>query len=252
MTRRVLHDASVTPSSPFLSLSLSFPFLQLVLVGDPQQLPATLFSTQTRGSGLDRSLFERLQQAGLPCILLSIQYRMHPQIRTFPSDYFYQGRLVDGISVLRAPPAAFYRSPSGLLQPYRVFDVEGGRENGGKSKSNQQEADFAVALFWELRTSLAIESQRRQQLGQPPVERTEVGIVTPYRSQRDLIRATFDRLLGARSVMFYKISTEPYHDGLVSCLPYTLDLSSGFPLRSRSRRWTASKASSSTSSSFRA
>ena len=31
----------------------------------------------------------------LPCTLLSVQYRMHPDIRSFPSAVFYQNRLQD-------------------------------------------------------------------------------------------------------------------------------------------------------------
>ena len=42
-----------------------------------------------------------------------------------------------------------------------VFDVDMGRETSGKSKSNQAEADMAVALFWELRSSMAEEVHRR-------------------------------------------------------------------------------------------
>ena len=37
---------------------------QVVLVGDPQQLPATLFSKRAKELLLERSLFERLQQVG--------------------------------------------------------------------------------------------------------------------------------------------------------------------------------------------
>jgi len=35
---------------------------QVVLVGDPQQLPATLFSQKAKEVQLERSMFERLQQ----------------------------------------------------------------------------------------------------------------------------------------------------------------------------------------------
>ena len=38
------------------------PHLQVVLVGDPQQLPATLFSQRAKEVQLERSMFERLQQ----------------------------------------------------------------------------------------------------------------------------------------------------------------------------------------------
>ena len=107
-------------------------------MGDPQQLPATVLSARARELALERSLFERLQAAGCPCRMLSVQYRMQPAIREFPSRYFYGGRLEDGASVLRAPQPAFYKHP--LLKPYVVFDVVSGREQrhrGGGSLRNQ-------------------------------------------------------------------------------------------------------------------
>lgn len=67
-----------------------------VLVGDPQQLPATVKSQRGKELQLERSLFERLQKGGCPVKVLSVQYRMHPEIRMFPSSYFYGGRLEDG------------------------------------------------------------------------------------------------------------------------------------------------------------
>lgn len=66
---------------------------RVVLVGDPQQLPATILSKQSRNLAFDRSLFERLMQAGWPVKMLSVQYRMHPHIRRFPSNHFYNGNL---------------------------------------------------------------------------------------------------------------------------------------------------------------
>lgn len=59
---------------------------RLVLVGDPLQLPATVFSSHASAAGYERSLFERLQQAGHRTHLLRTQYRMHPQISAFPAQ----------------------------------------------------------------------------------------------------------------------------------------------------------------------
>eukprot|EP00939_MAST-03C_sp_MAST-3C-sp1_P000369 g369.t1 len=69
---------------------------KLVLVGDPQQLPATVLSTHAKRYGLDVSLFERLSRAGRANVhQLRVQYRMHPLIRAFPSKHFYGGTIED-------------------------------------------------------------------------------------------------------------------------------------------------------------
>jgi senataxin len=47
----------------------------------------------------ERSLFERLSDAGQPVHMLTVQYRMHGAIRKFPSDNFYRGQLEDAESV---------------------------------------------------------------------------------------------------------------------------------------------------------
>lgn len=47
-----------------------------ILVGDPQQLPATIFSMSGRNSKYDRSLFARLEEAGHAVHMLDTQFRM--------------------------------------------------------------------------------------------------------------------------------------------------------------------------------
>ena len=51
---------------------------RVVLVGDPQQLPATVLSREAKRLGLGRSLFERLQRSAHPVTMLQTQLRMHP------------------------------------------------------------------------------------------------------------------------------------------------------------------------------
>lgn len=63
------------------------------------QLPATVMSENAMQTRYSRSLFERFLDAGVPSFMLNIQYRMHPSIRKFPSDYFYQENLVDAEEV---------------------------------------------------------------------------------------------------------------------------------------------------------
>ena len=56
----------------------------IIMVGDTRQLPA-LASTEGVKRGYDRSLMERLVNAGYPSKLLPCQYRMHPEIASFPN-----------------------------------------------------------------------------------------------------------------------------------------------------------------------
>jgi senataxin len=90
-----------------------------ILVGDPRQLPATSHLTNSSLARLyERSMFERysfaaplepqlvlpyiinpvninsFESAGLPMFALLTQYRMHPQIRQFPSQHFYKNQLI--------------------------------------------------------------------------------------------------------------------------------------------------------------
>lgn len=73
--------------------------LQVFLVGDPIQLPATVISKRAVSFGYDVSLFKRLQTAGYPVQVLDTQYRMHPDICRFPSDQFYDGGVKTGEGV---------------------------------------------------------------------------------------------------------------------------------------------------------
>ncbi|KAF8779693.1 hypothetical protein HU200_002445 [Digitaria exilis] len=153
-----------------------------VLVGDPQQLPATVISKAAGTLLYSRSLFERFQQAGCPTILLSVQYRMHPQIREFPSKYFYQGRLTDSESVIKLPDEAYYRDA--LMAPYIFYDMSHGREShrgGSSSYQNIHEAQFALRLYDHLQKFLKANGGKK----------VSVGIITPYKLQLKCLQREF-------------------------------------------------------------
>lgn len=121
-----------------------------ILVGDPNQLPPTLISKAA--VAYEQSLFCRLQKANpKQVLLLSVQYRMHPEISAFPSAYYYQGRLLNGPTVVLETGKPWHSV--GVLGPYRFFDVPGEekrRQNdsgrAGKSMMNHQEAQMATFL----------------------------------------------------------------------------------------------------------
>lgn len=159
-----------------------------VLVGDPQQLPATVISKAAGTLLYSRSLFERFQQAGCPTMLLSVQYRMHPQIRDFPSRYFYQGRLTDSESVVNLPEEAYYKDP--LMRPYIFYDITHGREShrgGSVSYQNIHEAQFCLRLYEHLQKTV-------KSLGMGKVS---VGIITPYKLQLKCLQREFEEVLSS-------------------------------------------------------
>ncbi|CAI5497828.1 unnamed protein product, partial [Closterium sp. Naga37s-1] len=152
-----------------------------VLVGDPKQLPATVMSKVAVQGHYNRSLFERLQSTGWHAELLSVQYRMHPDISRFPSHGFYHGRIEDGPNVCQpshCPPHLHL-----LFGPYRFFHVRGREERdsaavdaGSRSVSNSVEAAVVIALLTRLST------------GKEGGGAVKVGLISPYARQVELLQ----------------------------------------------------------------
>uniref|UniRef100_A0A061SGN7 Senataxin n=1 Tax=Tetraselmis sp. GSL018 TaxID=582737 RepID=A0A061SGN7_9CHLO len=183
----VLIDEACQASEVSVLQPLMYGCRKCVLVGDPQQLPATVLSLKAKEHQMERSLFERLQHASCPVHMLMVQYRMHPEIRHFPSDHFYEGKLQDGDCILQRADPPFYSHS--LLKPYIFFDVDQGRElrMGGRSLSNQAEADLAAALYVSLQKTL-----KELEWSEP----VSVGVITPYREQRNCLKKTFKSVCG--------------------------------------------------------
>ncbi|XVF64744.1 hypothetical protein PTKIN_Ptkin09bG0191700 [Pterospermum kingtungense] len=182
----VVIDEAAQASEVAVLPPLSLGAARCVLVGDPQQLPATVISKAAGTLLYSRSLFERFQLAGCPTMLLSVQYRMHPQIRDFPSRYFYQGRLTDSESVANLPDEVYYKDP--LLKPYLFYDITHGREShrgGSVSYQNVHEAVFCLRLYEYLQKTL-------KSLGVPKIT---VGIITPYKLQLKCIQREFESVI---------------------------------------------------------
>lgn len=134
-------------------IPLQYGAKRCVLIGDPNQLPPTVISNATVAATYEQSLFQRIQKLMPNAVrLLSIQYRMHPEISLFPSKYFYDGRLQNGPGMAEATRKPWHAN--GALGPCRFFDVPVGEESlrqyaGGRqghSMMNQAEAKIAVAL----------------------------------------------------------------------------------------------------------
>lgn len=120
---------------------------RLVLVGDPRQLPATVFSKVALDMKYDQSLFQRLERANHQIKMLSVQYRMHPAISKFPSMMFYDGGLLDWEGVLQAakPPIPYHDIP--IFKPVVFFSLESEDTKENTSRVNREEVDFICQMI---------------------------------------------------------------------------------------------------------
>ncbi|NXF29944.1 SETX helicase, partial [Nyctibius bracteatus] len=162
---------------------------KLVLIGDPRQLPPTVKSVKAQDYGYGQSLMARLHRhleeqvqrnvlRSLPVVQLTVQYRMHPDICLFPSNYVY-GR------TLKTDKATEQNrcSSDWPFQPYLIFDVgDGHEERDNDSFSNPQEVKLVMELIRTIK-------EKRKDLGL-----RRIGIITPYSAQKKKIQEQLDRV----------------------------------------------------------
>ncbi|KAL7180670.1 hypothetical protein ACSBR1_043789 [Camellia fascicularis] len=159
-----------------------------IMVGDPKQLPATVLSNVASKYMYQCSMFERLQRAGHPVIMLTEQYRMHPEICRFPSLHFYDKKLLNGDQM--SEKSAPFHGTEGL-GPYVFFDIVDGHElhgknSGGMSLYNECEADAAVEILGFFKNRYPSEFVGGR-----------IGIITPYKCQLSLLRSRFSSAFGS-------------------------------------------------------
>ncbi|KAF8798795.1 hypothetical protein BYT27DRAFT_6878132 [Phlegmacium glaucopus] len=159
-----------------------------VMVGDPQQLPPTVLSQEASRFAYNQSLFVRLQKSRQDSVvLLSIQYRMHPDISRLPSRVFYGDRLLDGPDMMTKTKQPWHEHKK--FGTYKFFNVNGNEENNGHSIKNQSECQVAAALFSLLRQEYAsINFDFR------------IGVVSMYRAQIVELRRLFEQRFGKELV----------------------------------------------------
>ena len=192
-------DEAAQAVEPAILIPLRRGCSQCIMVGDPKQLPATIFSDKVRHAGYDRSLFERLVAGGHRSILLDTQYRMAPDISFLPSRLFYGGLLKDGANVTSLSYGPAYTgskreclpskgTPTGartsLFHPLLFFDLLSSVDKLGasQSRSNPHEAMLCVNIM----QTLVLQAHL---LGEVV---GSVGVITPYSEQLSEIRRNFE------------------------------------------------------------
>ena len=172
----VIMDESTQSSEATTLIPLSLPGVEkIVFVGDQKQL-----SSFSQVPSLSLSLFERVLFNGTyrEPHMLDTQYRMHPLISEFPRKKFYNNLLKDGITEedrkwegIPAKPLRFWDT-FGDAREQRVR--VGFREDKGYTYTNRGEVEYLLKILISF-------------IYEKGVPRKDIGIITPYRGQRDLI-----------------------------------------------------------------
>ena len=152
---------------------------RVIFAGDHCQLPPTVKSIAALKGGLGKTLMERIvEQKPEVVTLLKVQYRMNEQIMRFSSDYFYNGEV-------ETAPGITHRSILDYDLPMMWIDtedVDGKEEFIGEScgRINRAEADLTLSTLQEY----------FDKIGKNRIleESIDVGIISPYRAQVQLLR----------------------------------------------------------------
>ena len=148
---------------------------RVVLAGDHCQLPPTVKSIAALKAGLGKTLMERLVETHPETVtLLKIQYRMSEDIMRFSSDYFYDGQV-------ESAPEVKYRSILDLDKAIEWKSLEETEESLlNSSRINTSEAELTLDTL----------QQYFERIGKQRLldERIDVGIISPYRAQVQLLR----------------------------------------------------------------
>ena len=152
---------------------------RVILAGDHCQLPPTVKSIMALKGGLGRTLMERIaEQKPEVVTLLEVQYRMNEQIMRFSSDYFYNSR-VQSAPEVKGRGILDYDRPMMWVD---TTDVDGREEFVGENfgRINRAEAELTLTTLADYFDKIG----RQRVLD----ESIDVGIISPYRAQVQLLR----------------------------------------------------------------
>ncbi|KAF2873176.1 tRNA-splicing endonuclease-like protein [Massariosphaeria phaeospora] len=184
-------------------IPLKYGCAKCILVGDPKQLPPTVFSKEAARFQYEQSLFVRMQKNHPDDVhLLDTQYRMHPEISVFPSQTFYDGKLLDGGDMAGLRKRPWHQSL--LLGPYRFFDVQGHHQAAPKGHSLINVAEITVAM--QLYKRLISDHRDYDFKG-------KVGIITPYKSQLRALKDRFTQQYGPTIIEDIEFNTTDAFQG---------------------------------------
>lgn len=174
---------------------------RVVLAGDHRQLPPTIKSPAALSGGLDKTLMQTICENKPRCVsMLNVQYRMCDEIMQFPNREFYDGQLHSDPSVKyrgildwdtaiewieSEEPLESLESPENLDRPEPPESPGELLASDGLSRINPAEARQALQA---LRNYI-------ERIGRDRIlhERLDIGIISPYKGQVQLLRRMLRR-----------------------------------------------------------
>ena len=165
----------------------------VILVGDPMQLPQPLKGSHPGESGMSCLEYVLEEDPVLPPekgVFLATTWRMHPDLCGWVSDAVYAGRLTAeaGCAAQRLVPG---EGADPALRPTGLSFVEVAHE--GRTQSSEEEAGRVVSLVRDLMASDVVDRSGVHRSMHPAAPgRGSVLVVSPYNMQVRLLRRRLD------------------------------------------------------------
>lgn len=169
---------------------------KVIFAGDHFQLPPTIKSYEAAKAGLEVTLFEKAIKRNHADIMLQEQYRMNLEIMSFSSNYFYKGKLfpnehVADWKVYSDDQAVEFIDTAGTGY-YEEINPE------SKSSFNREEAHLLMKHFNDYLS-------RIDRIGKLE-EVLNIGIISPYKAQVEVIKEIFEEAYGDHEEIKSKVA----------------------------------------------
>jgi len=166
---------------------------RVIIAGDHQQLPPTIKSIEAAKNGLGITLFEKAIKRNNADVMLKEQYRMNELIMNFPSNYFYEKKLIANEKV----------------KDWKIFDSDIAVEfidtagtgfmeeidEETKSTFNREEVNLLFRHFIDyINTAISNNAEIK-----------DIGIISPYRAQVVLLQEYFKEMQKPEEIDLSKI-----------------------------------------------
>ena len=178
------------------TLAATISAANVILLGDPQQLPQVSQASHPNGAGasaLEHVLGDDRTMSADRGVLLDVTWRMHPRVCKFISDTFYEGKLTSHESCAGQSTAA------GVGLRWLRAD------HAGRSTESPEEAELVAKTIGDL-----MGKDWTDQKGVTrPLTADDFIVVTPYNDQRRLIESVLaaDRSMAGLKASAVEVGT---------------------------------------------